>query len=244
MSAVPSSASPLSGTRVVVIGGSSGIGKAVARRAAAAGAQVVVGSRSLDKLEQTAKEIDGITTGVVDVTDEESVRAFFDSLGSLDHLVVCPGDMAVGSVYDVSLDAVHAALNTKVVGQLLSVRYAGRKISDRGSIVLIAGAAGFKSYADMSATAAANAGIGGMGRSLAVELAPVRVNVVVGGMIDTPLWDFLPADARADLFEQTAQSTPVRRVGQPDDVAFSVLHLLRNTFVTGAVVHVDGGGTL
>uniref|UniRef100_A0AAU1ULF0 SDR family oxidoreductase n=1 Tax=Streptomyces sp. NBC_00119 TaxID=2975659 RepID=A0AAU1ULF0_9ACTN len=234
----------LSGARIVVIGGSSGIGKAVARQAAAAGAQVVVASRSQDKLEQTAKEIDGITTGVVDVTDEESVRAFFADIDSLDHLVVCPGDMAVGSVYDVSLDAVRAALDTKIVGQLLSVRHAGKKISGEGSIVLIAGAAGFKSYADMSATAAANAGIGGMGRSLAVELAPVRVNVVVGGLIDTPLWSFLPDDARAGLFEQTAQGTPLGRVGQPDDVAASVLHLLQNTFVTGAVLHVDGGGTL
>ncbi|WP_157857444.1 SDR family oxidoreductase [Streptomyces yerevanensis] len=237
-------AAPLSGARVVVIGGSSGIGRAVARQAAAAGAQVVVGSRSQDKLEQTSKEIDGITTGVVDVTDEDSVRAFFAGIDSLDHLVVCPGDMAVGSVYDVSLDDVRAALDTKIIGQLVSVRHAGKKISGEGSIVLIAGAAGFKPYADMSATAAANVGIAGMGRSLAVELAPVRVNVVVGGMIDTPLWSFLPDDARAGLFEQTAAGTPVGRIGQPDDVAVSVLHLLQNTFATGAVLHVDGGGTL
>ncbi|WP_165956028.1 SDR family oxidoreductase [Streptomyces hainanensis] len=239
-----STSSSLAGARVVVIGGSSGIGKAVAAQAAAAGAQVRIGSRSEEKLAQAAKEIEGVATGVVDVRDEDSLRAFFAEVDGLDHLVVCPGDMAVGSVYDVSLDHVRAALDTKIVGQLLSVRHAGRKLAPTGSVTLIAGAAGFKAYPDMSATAAANAGIAGMGRSLAVELAPIRVNVVVGGLIDTPLWSFLPDEAREGLFAQTAQSSPVGRIGQPDDVAASVLHLLENTFVTGAVVHVDGGGTL
>ncbi|WP_052848001.1 SDR family oxidoreductase [Streptomyces avicenniae] len=239
-----SSTSSLAGARVVVIGGSSGIGKAVAARAAGAGARVHIGSRSADRLAQAAKEIDGATTGVVDVRDEESLRAFFATVDGLDHLVVCPGDMAVGSVYEVSLDHVRAALDTKIVGQLLTVRHAGKKITPGGSVTLIAGAAGFKAYPDMSATAAANAGIAGMGRSLALELAPIRVNVVVGGLIDTPLWSFLPDDAREGLFAQTAQSSPVARVGRPDDVAVSVQHLMENTFVTGAVVHVDGGGTL
>ncbi len=236
--------STLSGTQVVVVGGSSGIGKSVARQAAAAGAKVTVGSRSEQKLTQTATEINGIATGVVDVTDENSVRAFFERVGSLDHLVVCPGDMATGSVYDMSLDDVRRCLDTKIVGQMLCVRQAGRRISSTGSIVLIAGAAGYKPYSSMSITAAANAGIGAMGRSLALELAPVRVNVVVAGMIDTPLWSPLPEEARNQLFEQTAKSTPVGRIGQPDDVAGLVLHTLENTFISGSVLHVDGGAVL
>lgn len=240
----PASSSTLSGAHVVVVGGSSGIGKAVARQAAAAGAQVRIGSRSTEKLSQAAKEVEGVSTGVVDVRDEESLKSFFADIERIDHLVICPGDMAVGSVYDVSLDDVRAALDTKIVGQLLTVRHAGKKIAEGGSVTLLAGAAGYKAYPDMSATAAANAGIGGLGKSLAVELAPVRVNVIVAGMIDTPLWSFLPDEAREGLFQQTAQSTPAGRVGQPDDIAVSVLHLMENTFITGAVWHVDGGGTL
>ncbi|MCX4745683.1 SDR family oxidoreductase [Kitasatospora sp. NBC_01287] len=234
----------LSGTRVVVIGGSSGIGRAVARQAAEAGARVVVGSRSAEKLAATAEEIDGITTGVIDVTDEESVRAFFADLGAIDHLVICPGDMATGSVYDVSIEAVRRSLDTKIISPLLCVRHAGRSIAPTGSIVLLAGAGGYKAYPDLSATAAANTGVGGLGRSLAVELAPIRVNVVVAGLIDTPLWDSVPAEAKAGLFAQTAAATPVGRIGQPDDVAGTVLHLLENTFTTGALSFVDGGGTL
>jgi len=234
----------LSGSRIVVIGGSSGIGKEVARQAAAAGAKVTIGSRSPEKLSQAAKEIGGIAAGAIDVTNEDSVRAFFEDIGSLDHLVVCPGDMATGSVYEMSMADVQNCLDTKIVGQMLCVRHAGRRISPNGSIVLIAGAAGFKPYPEMSITAAANVGIAGMGRSLAVELAPIRVNVVVAGMIDTPLWSPLPDDARQALFEQTAQSTPVGRIGQPEDVAPTVLHALDNNFVTGSVIHVDGGAVL
>lgn len=237
-------AATLSGARVVVVGGTSGIGREVARQAAAAGAEVLVGSRSEQRLADTAKEIEGLRTGVVDVTDEESVRAFFGGLDGLDHLVVCPGDMAVGSVHDVSLEAVRRSLDTKIIGPLLCVRHAGRRIATGGSIVLLAGAAGYKAYPGLAATAAANAGIGGLGRSLALELAPVRVNVVVAGLIDTPLWDGLPAEARAALFEQTAQATPLGRIGQPEDVARSVLHLLESTFTTGALSYVDGGATL
>lgn len=236
--------SNLSGQHVVVIGGSSGIGKAVGQVAAAAGAAVTIGSRSTDKLTQAAKEIGGASTGVVDVTDEASLQSFFASIETLDHLVVCPGDMAPGSVYEVPLDDIRRSLNTKIIGQLLSVRHAGKKLSQQGSVVFMTGAAGFKPYADMSATAAANTAVAGMTRSLALELAPVRVNAVVGGLIDTPLWSFLPDEAREGFFEQTAQASPVRRVGQPEDVAVTVLHLLENTFITGSVVHVDGGGTL
>jgi NAD(P)-dependent dehydrogenase (short-subunit alcohol dehydrogenase family) len=238
------SAQTLSGARIVVVGGSSGIGKAVAALAAEAGAQVVVGSRSEEKLARTAKEIEGISTAVVDVTDEQSVRSFFAGMEGMDHLVVCPGDVATGSVYDMPMDAVRGCLDTKIVGQMLCVRHAGRKLAPQGSITLIAGAAGYKAYPDMCITAAANAGIGAMGRALAVELAPVRVNVVVGGLIDTPLWSAIPEDARQAMFEATAQGTPVRRIGQPEDVAATVLHALENTFISGAVLHVDGGVVL
>jgi NAD(P)-dependent dehydrogenase (short-subunit alcohol dehydrogenase family) len=239
------SSNSLAGAHVVVVGGSSGIGLAVARHAVAAGARVTIGSRSQDKLDLAAKAIGGqVATGVLDVTDEDSVRAFFAGAGALDHLVVCPGDMAVGAVTEVGADDIRRCLDTKIVGQLLSVRHAVGGLAEDGSIVLISGGAGFKAYPGLSVTAAANAGIGAMGQSLALELAPVRVNVVVAGMIDTPLWSGIPADARQAMFEETARSTPVGRIGRPEDVASSVVQALENTFVNGSLIHVNGGGLL
>lgn len=235
----------LADSHVVVIGGSSGIGKAVAAQALEAGADVTIGSRSADKLAKVAAELGGdVSTAVVDVTSEESVRAFFAPIDSLDHLVVCPGDMATGSVYDVTAEAIRACLDTKIVGQLLCVRHAARKLTPVGSVVLLAGAGGYKAYPELTVTAAANVGIGAMGRSLALELAPIRVNVVVAGMIDTPLWHFIPEAQRAMFFEQTAKTTPVGRIGQPSDVAATVRHMLENSFISGAIVHVDGGALL
>ncbi|MFC8720120.1 SDR family oxidoreductase [Kitasatospora sp. NPDC057198] len=228
---------------VVVVGGSSGIGRAVAAGARAAGARVTVASRSERRLAAVAAEL-GVATHPVDVTDEESVRALFAAAGELDHLVVCPGEMANGSVREVGADAVRACLDTKIVGQLLAVRHAHPGLAADGSIVLLAGAGGYKPFAGMSVTAAANVGIGAMGRSLALELAPVRVNVLVAGLVDTPLWDFLPAEDRAAFFTATAADTPVGRIGQPEDIAASVLHLLENSFVNGALLHVDGGALL
>lgn len=229
----------------MVIGGSSGIGRAVVRMAVDAGADVVVGARSEERLAAVAEEVGGtVTTGVVDVTDEGGVRSFFEKVGALDHLVVCPGDIALGSVYEVDLDAVRQVLDTKIVGHLLSVRHAGRRIAPAGSVVLLAGAAGFRAAPGMCGTAVGNAAIGALGRSLAAELAPVRVNVLVAGIIDTPLWSFLPPDVRGGLLRETALASPVGRMGEPDDIAVSVLHLLTNTFITGSVMHVDGGITV
>jgi NAD(P)-dependent dehydrogenase (short-subunit alcohol dehydrogenase family) len=235
----------LAHARVVVIGGSSGIGQEVARQAVEAGALVTIASRSRDRLDQAVKAIGGnVEAAVVDVTDEASVSALFDGIDALDHLVVCPGDMAVGPVAEVTAEDIRRCLDTKIVGQLLSVRHAVPKLSPTGSIVLMSGAAGFRAYPGLSVTAAANAGIGAMGQSLALELAPLRVNVVIAGVIDTPLWSSLPEEARTALFEETARTTPVGRVGRPEDVASAVLQALENTFVNGSLIHVNGGGLL
>ncbi|NUU24748.1 MAG: SDR family NAD(P)-dependent oxidoreductase, partial [Streptomycetaceae bacterium] len=188
--------SALSGTTVVVVGGSSGIGKEVARQALAAGAAVTIASRSRDRLDAAAKDLGDVATATVDITDDASVRDLFAGVGAFDHLVVAPGDIAVGSPYDVALDDVRRCLDTKILGHLLCVRHAGPRLARDGSIVLLAGGAGFKAYPQMSVTGAANAGIGALGRTFALELAPIRVNVVIAGLIDTPLWDAFPADAR------------------------------------------------
>jgi NAD(P)-dependent dehydrogenase (short-subunit alcohol dehydrogenase family) len=231
----------LAGSRVVVVGGSSGIGKAVAKQALDAGAVVTIGSRSVDKLASAAADLGGVAWASIDVTSEESVRAFFEQIDSLDHLIVCPGDLASGTVFDVPMEQVRSCLDTKIVGQMLCVRHGARKISQNGSVVLLSGVAGYRATPGLSVTSAANAAIGAMGRSLALELAPIRVNVVVAGVIDTPIWSAVPDEVRQAIFAQTVKDTPVGRIGEPEDVAFSVLHALENTFLSGALLHVDGG---
>lgn len=235
----------LQGQHVIVVGGSTGIGRAVVDDVVAGGGIVTVGSRSGEKLAKVAAEHgDRVKTGVVDVTDEDSVQTFFAAAEPFDHVVVCPGDMAVGSVAEVSRDAIDACLDTKIIGQLWCVRHALPSLAAAGSLTLVAGAAGFRPYRGMSITAAANAGIGGLGQTLALELAPRRVNVVVAGVVDTPLWAGMEPDQRQQFYAAAAARTPVGRIGQPADISATVLHMMANEFIDGAVLIVDGGAVI
>ncbi|SDS81476.1 SDR family oxidoreductase [Microlunatus soli] len=235
----------LQGQHVIVIGGSTGIGRAVVDDVVGAGSIVTVGSRSAEKLSAVAAEHgDRVKTGVVDVTDEDSVRAFFAAAEQSDHVVVCPGDMAVGSAADVTRSAIDGCLNTKIIGQLWCVRHALPSLTATGSMTLLAGAAGFRAYSGMPVTAAANAGIGGLGQSLALELAPRRVNVVVAGVVDTPLWSGMETGQREQFYAAAAAQTPVGRIGRPTDISATVLHVMINDFIDGAVLMVDGGALI
>jgi NAD(P)-dependent dehydrogenase (short-subunit alcohol dehydrogenase family) len=235
----------LQGRHVIVIGGSTGIGRAVVDDVVAAGGIVTVGSRSIDKLDTVrAEHGDRVKINTVDVRHEDSVRAFFAAADPADHLVICPGDMAIGPVTDITQESIDGSLGTKIIGQVYCVRHALPRLADRGSIIMIAGAAGFRAYSGMPVTAAANAAIGGLAQSLALDLKPRRVNVIVAGLIDTPLWDFLPASDRQAMFDHVAAQTPIGRIGQPSDVSASVLHLMTNEFIDGAVLAVDGGALI
>lgn len=235
----------LQGKHVIIVGGSTGIGRAVVDDVIAAGGIATVGSRSAEKLDRVrAEHGDRVKTATVDVTDEESVRRFFTAADPADHLVVCPGDMAVGSVTEVGTEAIRASVGTKIIGQFWCVRHALPRLADRGSIVLVAGGAGFRAFAGMPITSAANAGIGGLGPSLALELAPRRVNVVVAGVVDTPLWDFMPEETRRAFYAEAAARAPVGRIGRPSDISATVLHAMENDFIDGAVIPVDGGALI
>lgn len=235
----------LQGQHVVVIGGSTGIGRAVVDDVIAAGGIVTVGGRSAQKLARVADDHgDRVEVATVDVTDEDSVRSFFARVEPFGHLVVCPGDMAVGAAAEVSTEAIAACLDTKIIGQLWCVRHALPVLADAGSVTLLAGAAGFRAYNGMPITAAANAGIGGLGQSLALELAPRRVNVVVAGVVDTPLWSSMEEEHREKFYAAAAAQVPVGRIGRPSDISATVLHVMVNDFIDGSVIMVDGGATI
>lgn len=221
-------------TRLVAIGGSSGIGLAVARRAVTAGWEVIVASRNPGRAEIDAQLVE------LDVTNTTAVRAFFGSVGTIDHLVSSTVARASGLAKELDLAAARDAFETKLWGPLAAIQAA----DVRGSVVLVSGVAASTPTRGASATAAVNGAVEALVRTLAVELAPVRVNAVSPGVIDTPTWATMPDDQRQALFSRLADALPAGRVGSPEDVADGIWHLLTNGFVTGTVLHVDGGHRL
>ncbi|WP_369232709.1 SDR family oxidoreductase [Streptomyces sp. R21] len=238
----PTAGSPLDGRHTVVIGGSSGIGLAVAEAVIRRGGRVTIGSRNKEKLAAAEQELGDAARGlVVDIGDEESVRDFFAEAGPLDHLVCSAGDIAMGPVAQIDLAQARHSMDTKFFGQLLSVRHALPGLAADGSVVLMSGTAGWLTGPGLGVVAAANLAVHALGRVLVRELAPIRVNMVAPGVIDTPYWDPYDPAVRDQVFADASQSNPVGRVGQPEEVAHAVMCLLENAFANGVTLPVDGG---
>ena len=221
-------------TRVVVIGGSSGIGLATARLCADKGWDVIVASRDPDRADVEAEKIP------LDVTDAAATRTLFERLGSIDHVVSTTVARASGPLRELDLDAARHAFETKLWGPLGAIQAA----DVRESIVLTSGVLAHTPATGGAATAALNGAVEALVRTLAVELAPVRVNAVCPGIIDTPAWAGMDEAARQGMFDRLAGALPVGRVGTADDLAHAIWLLLTNGFVTGTVLGVDGGHRL
>ncbi|AJY74814.1 SDR family oxidoreductase [Paenibacillus beijingensis] len=237
----------LQGQHVIVIGGGSGIGLAAAQRASALGAEVTIVGRSADRLEKAAEGFEGeIRTAVLDLRIEEDVQAFFIETGAFDHLVITAGEMKHGLGKVVELDTFSAKeqFESRFWGPYLAVRYGAAAIREGGSITLTTGFFGDKTVPGAAVPSAVHGALETLGRTLAVELAPVRVNVVSPGYTDTPLHDGMPAEQKRAWFEQTAPTLPVRRIGSADDIAGAILFLVENGNTTGITLTVDGGARL
>jgi len=231
--------------KVVIIGGSSGMGLASAKAAAAAGAYVLIAGRSQEKLRKALDEIEGEADAhTLDVTREGEVRDFFTRLGAFDHLVTTAATGAVGSFLALETAAARSVFESKFWGQYFAARYGATGIRQGGSITMFAGIASERPLPGLVAYAAVNGAVEGLCRTLAVELAPLRVNVISPGIVMTPAYAEMPGSAREAMFEAMAANLPVRRVGRPEDVAMTVLYLMQNGYTTGTVIHVDGGHRL
>jgi NAD(P)-dependent dehydrogenase (short-subunit alcohol dehydrogenase family) len=226
---------------IVVIGGLSGIGRAVAERAAAAGARVIAAGRRAAPADFPAQ----IETAQLDIGDEDAVQRFFAALGAVDHVVVTAGPVIPSQrIAELDIAAAQQAFDTKVFGQLRVARHAAAHIAPGGSITLTSGLLARKAVPGGLVKSAMNAAVEAIGKTLAKELAPVRVNVVSPGMVETGMWGPLPEAERQAMARRAGAGLPVGRVGQPDDLAAAYRLVLDNGFMTGAVIDVDGGGLL
>jgi NAD(P)-dependent dehydrogenase (short-subunit alcohol dehydrogenase family) len=237
------SVTSLSGKKVLVIGGSSGIGYATAAGALAEGAKVTIASRSEEKLHAAQTQLKGLVeVRKLDVSDSAAVEAFFNGSPTYDHIVVSGAAFKFGTVRDQNIDEAYAAMNVKFWGAYRVARNA--TVAPGGSFVFVSGFLSRRPKPNMVLVGAINAALETLAQGLALEMAPVRFNVVSPGIIDTPTRAAMPAEARKTLLESVAKALPVKRVGQAEDCAEQILLMLRNTFMTGSVVYVDGGGLL
>ncbi|WP_409343297.1 SDR family oxidoreductase [Paenibacillus sp. MBLB4367] len=234
----------LNGQKIVVIGGSSGIGLETAKQAAALGAEVIIASRSEEKLRKALEDGLSASYRTLDMTQEEQVRAFFDRIGPFDHLVVSAAETSGGPFLQTDTAKARRLFENKFWGQYYAAKYGAHHLSSDGSITLFSGVVAYKPAIGSSILGAVNAAVASLAQTLALELAPIRVNVVSPGIIDTPSRSGMPEEARNDFYAAVAGKLPVKRVGRADDVAQGVLYLMQNRFVTGTVLHVDGGHIL
>jgi len=231
---------------VVVLGGSSGMGLATARAAAAEGAQVVITGRSQEKLTAANAQLPaGSRSAALDVADEAGMRSLFEQLGHVDHLFTTAGSVTLGAgLAAADTEKLRPAMDTRFWGSLYAAKYAAAHMKDGGSITFMSGVSAWRPRPGASVGAASCGAIEAFARSLAIELAPIRVNTIQPGFIDTPLIDELVGERKRDLIAMQSARLPVKRIGTPEDIADAVLFLMKNGFVTGITLTVDGGHTL
>jgi len=227
----------LKGQRVLVVGAGGGIGRASAEAFAAAGAHVVATGRNAAKLDTVGTE-----HVALDFLDNDAVEAFFAAAAPYDHVVIAAAATRSGPVGGLALDAARASMESKFWGAYRIARAA--KIHDGGSLTFVSGFLSQRPSPTSVLQGAINAALEALARGLALEKAPVRVNAVSPGLIDTPLWAGMAEADREAMFERTAARLPARRVGQPEDIAQAILFVATNPFATGSTVTVDGGGTI
>ena len=233
-------------TDALIIGGTSGMGLALAGSMLAAGMEVTIAGRSADRLAAARADLDQagkVTTAVADIGREEDVARLFAGPGRVSHVVVTAADAtgAYGRTAAVATATARGIVDAKLLGAWLVGKYAAGRVT--GSITYTSGINAYRPNGQNTIIAAANGALASLAAGLAIELAPVRVNVLSPGWVDTPIWDQTGMDKQA-AFAELAARLPAGRIGTPGDIAQAFLALIRNEFITGTVLHADGGHRL
>jgi NAD(P)-dependent dehydrogenase (short-subunit alcohol dehydrogenase family) len=234
--------------RVVIIGGTSGIGFAVARGALEDGAEVVVGSSQRANVEAATRQLGNRASGAaIDVKREDDVAAFFAGIGPFDHLVFTAGDWGGRGARPLAETDLGRAADLYAVrywGALAAIKHGSGQMREGGSITLTNGMIAHRPRKGTPISTAMAGGIEHLTRGLAVDLAPIRVNAVCPGAIRTDVWNSIPAENREAQFNRMTERLPIARIGEPEEVAEAYLYLMRAGYTTGQVLHVDGGGSV
>lgn len=232
--------------KVVILGGSSGIGLATAKAAAGEGVTVVIVSSNQQRIDNALQQLPANSLGfAVNLADEQQVKVFFKKFGAFDHLIYTAGEsLKLVKIADVALSDARQFFNLRYWGAFMAVKYASPYINAGGSITLTGGIASLRPQSGWSLGASICAAMEGFTRAMAIELAPVRVNLVSPGVVKTNLWSNM-ADADKEAFYTSAgNSLPVKRIGEADDIALTYLYLMQQQYGTGQVIVVDGGSVL
>ncbi len=235
---------PLHDQTILVVGRAGGIARAIAVAARDAGGHVVAAGRDHDSLAAAYAGEPGISTRAVDLTDDASIAALGEQLGRVDHVVSTASARARGRLAELDRAAVRRSLDVKVIGPLMLAKHLAPRMRTDGSMVLFSGVAATKITVGTMGIAITNGAADVLIRSLAVELAPIRVNAISPGVIDTGAWDALGERRKAGYFAEVTARNPVRRIGCTDDIANSALFAMTSTFLTGHTLRIDGGESL
>jgi NAD(P)-dependent dehydrogenase (short-subunit alcohol dehydrogenase family) len=228
---------------VLIIGRGSGIARTVTLLARSEGARVIVAGRDRAKLANSYDD-PGISAETIDITDDDSIVALAERVGRVDHVVSTASARARGKLADLQRQNLLQSFDTKVIGPTMLAKHFASQINPGGSFVLFSGVHAFKHNVGYLGVGITNGAVDFLTRWLAVELAPIRVNAISPGVIDTGAWDAMGDDGKRDYFEHIAAHNPAGRIGTPDDIAAAVLFAMTTTFMTGVTLKIDGGEPL
>jgi NAD(P)-dependent dehydrogenase (short-subunit alcohol dehydrogenase family) len=231
----------LLGQTVVVIGGSSGIGFETARRARTVGAKVILAARNPERLKHAATEIDAMSTAAFDATDPVALERFFLDLPQIDHVMVTAGRPYYGRLADMDFTKIRDSFGEHLLQALYVARNAASKVRPGGTLIFMGGTGGRRPALGMSIAGAVTAAMPSLTANLALEIAPVRVNLIAAGFVDTPLSAELLGDQLEKRRNQLRTTIPIGRVVGAADVAALAVHIMTNTALTGATYDIDGG---
>jgi NAD(P)-dependent dehydrogenase (short-subunit alcohol dehydrogenase family) len=237
--------SSLEGKRVLIFGGSSGIGRATAFLAHQKGARLVLAARDLEKLERVQKELGaGVEIAPLDVSDEAAVKSYFASLDPVDHIMVTVGGPLYVTLAEMDFEQARDVVQTAIWGSMYIARYGSPRIRSGGSLTLMTGSGIHRPGIGFSLGQVVGRGIEALTENFALELAPIRVNALAPGFVDTPLSAFILGEGLQARRDELTRILPIHRVIQPEDVAFLAVHVMENSVLSGSILTLDGGQRL